>query len=645
MISESHYGRTPTLSLFDSAGKPESRRDVRPIPTLSLFSGAGGLDIGFHQAGFDVLACVEIEDAYCDTLEANIGAGKSFPDSLSVFRTDIRHFDASQFKNSGIECVIGGPPCQTFSAAGRRSGGVLGTADTRGKLFESYRDVISVLRPQTFVFENVYGLTGANGGGPWQEIREAFSSIGYRLQAEVLDSADYGAPQHRERLFLVGYRDASFIFPLPTHGPDSPSGRPFVTVLDAIADLQDPQEPDHPGPGGRYGHLLPLVPKGLNYSFFTREMGHPEPVFAWRSKFHDFLYKVDPDHPCRTIKARPGKFTGPFHWKNRHFTTAELKRLQTLPDNHDIVGTPSRALEQIGNSVPPRLAQVLATSVRHQILQPAPHLEYPVRDPGFKSTFRQRQRTRSLYFKDVAKREIGKLYGSKEAVGILKPSRDAYYVRYRDFFDKSRLCSPPQESSDTRGQVFRVDIEDRADTLKMVSRCIRPKARHSVHISISGLSKCLGRIDRVLADAELSTLRDLFYLWDIIEENLTTKTRFFTLIDIYGHYANRGDTVKVRTEFGFSPETTSQRTLQHFGCSENCGAFLPTEALQLQLQTDAEGLRAATRDLRGMRYDLRMATTHPTIPSDKVICTYPFPLLSDRAHLERRVATATRVEE
>ena len=312
------------------------------------------------------MACVEIEGAYCDTLEKNAGPNKLFPASLSVIRTDIRHFDASDFKDRGVECVIGGPPCQTFSAAGRRSGGVLGLSDTRGQLFKSYCSVLSILRPKVFVFENVYGLPGANGGRAWREILEAFSSIGYQLHAQVIDSADYGVPQHRERLFLVGHCEGRFTFPLPTHGPDSPSGRPLVTVRDAIADLQPPEERAHSGPGGLYGHLLPLVPEGLNYAFFTREMGHPEPVFAWRSKFHDFLYKVDPDCPCRTLKARPGKFTGPFHWKNRHFTRDELKRLQSFPDDYEIVGSDNKVLEQIGNSVPPELAQILATGVSQE---------------------------------------------------------------------------------------------------------------------------------------------------------------------------------------------------------------------------------------------------------------------------------------
>ena len=620
-----------------------SRRKPRRIPTLSLFSGAGGLDIGFHKAGYDILACVEIEDAYCDTLRANTGTGKLFPASLSVRHADIRHFDASEFKGRGIECVIGGPPCQTFSAAGRRSGGVLGISDTRGQLFKSYCNVVSVLRPKVFFLENVYGLPGANGGGPWREIREAFSSIGYQLHAEVIDSADYGVPQHRERLFLVGHCEGRFTFPLPTHGPDSPSGHPLATVRDAIADLQPHREKKQPGPGGLYGHLLPLVPEGLNYAFFTREMGHPEPVFAWRSKFHDFLYKVDPDGPCRTIKAKPGKFTGPFHWKNRHFTTEELKRLQTFPDDYDIVGNANKVLEQIGNSVPPRLAQVLAVSVRQQILRPARDLTYPVRDPGFHSTFRQRQRDRTLYFKKVASRDIRNRYKTQEAVDTLKTSHETYFVEYKDFFTKSRLQAQPHGSPDKKGRLFRVGIEDHGDTLRIRSRRVRSDAQMGVRISISGLSKCLGRIDQLLAEAELSSLEDLFFIWDIIEESLTTKSNFFTLIDIYGHYANRGDTVKIRTEFGFRLRTPTELALQHFGCSENCGVFLPGLALTRKFRTNAVGLSRVTKELRSMRYDFRMTATHPTILSDELICTYPFPLLSNKAHLERRVATAPGV--
>jgi DNA (cytosine-5)-methyltransferase 1 len=115
---------------------------------------------------------------------------------------------------------------------------------------------------------------------------------------------------------------------------------------------------------------------------------------------------VNPKEPCRTIKAQPGKFTGPFHWKNRHFTIDELKRLQTFPDDYKIVGSPGIVLEQIGNSVPPKLARAIAVSVRQQLITQSSRLELRVRQPGFQSTFRQRQRLKNKQFNEIARRVI-----------------------------------------------------------------------------------------------------------------------------------------------------------------------------------------------------------------------------------------------
>ena len=302
-------------------------------------------------------------------------------------------------------------------------------------------------------------------------------------------------------------------------------------------------------------------------------------------------------------------------------------------------GNATRVLEQIGNSVPPQLAKIIAISVRQQVLQPTRELSYQVRDSEFKSTFRKRQRDRTIHFKKVAARIIRNRYKIQDSVGKLKTSHETYFVEYKNFFEKVRIQNPLRASLDDKGQIFQVNIEDRGDELGILIRSVRSHSRKTVRISMSGLSKCLGRIDRLQADAELSNFEDLFSIWNIIEESLTKKSHFFTLIDIYGHYANRGDTVKIRTEFGFSLKTPTQRALQHFGCSENCGAFLPSRVLTQKLCTNESGLRKVTKDLRSMRYDFRMTSTHPTIASDQLICTYPFPLLSNKAHLERRVTT------
>jgi DNA (cytosine-5)-methyltransferase 1 len=610
------------------------------VKTLSLFSGAGGLDIGFHNAGFDILGCVEIEPSYAKTLAANSGQKKFFGTGTTVHCVDIRDFDPTPYAKLGIECVIGGPPCQTFSAAGRRSGGVLGTVDARGRLFESYCKILRAIEPKVFVFENVYGLPGANGGGPWREICTAFSKLGYALTAEVIDTADYGVPQHRERLLIVGYRDNpdSFVFPMPTHGPDSLSGIPLRSVLDAIGDLQDPDEPFHEF-DGLYGHLLALVPEGLNYSFFTREMGYPKPFFAWRSKFHDFLHKVDRNEPARTIKAQPGKFTGPMHWKNRHFTVGELKRLQTFPDDFEIIGSYGKIVEQIGNSVPPVVAEVIAFSVKEQLLRPTGSLKFGRRPPGFRSTFRQRQRDRSNHFKQTASRVIAERFPNVQQLDTRRARhKSRYFVSYEGFFTKE--TSPKRLTTKLGSSQYSVEEKRNGDKLELnISSAMQSKvAARKLTIEVTGLTKYLLNLESVVCSSNLQSINDAFHVWDIIEDAVTKGTQFYTLIDIYGHYANRGDTVRVCTRVESARRTALDRAIEFFGSSENCGTFVSQAAISTALKTPIENVPAIVAQLRTLRWDVRTPKTHLTIRQDAILCTYPFPLLSGKAQLERSVS-------
>jgi DNA (cytosine-5)-methyltransferase 1 len=609
------------------------------IRTLSLFSGAGGLDLGFLAAGFDIVGCVEIEPNYCKTLRANVGGNHRFGEATTIHEIDIRKFDTAPYKNSGIQCVIGGPPCQTFSAAGRRSGGVIGTEDERGQLFQAYCRVLDELQPEVFVFENVYGLPGANKGEPWREICAAFSERGYRLNWVVVDAADYGVPQHRERLIMIGSRSKCFAFPIPTHGPDSNGGSELVSVAQAINDLQSDDEPFHDKLGGMYGHLLPLVPEGLNYAYFTAEMNHPAPVFAWRSKFHDLLYKVDRNSPCRTLKAQPGKFTGPFHWKNRHFTTAELKRLQSFPDDYELQGSNAVILEQIGNSVPPRLAEVIAVCVKEQLFQSSEKLTYPVRQEGFKSTFRQRQRARSAEFRDTA----------KEAHGSIKPSNaektnsalTTYWVTHQRLFERTEH----QSSIDLDGQALQVSVSEYGPNINLeIVRLNGPKLPLST-LEISGLRKYLPDYEQLSVKARILSLDELFQVWSVVEKVFVARSRFFTLIDIYGHYANRGDTVKIVSDWklGIAPEIS--RMINFFGKTENCGQFIKIENLKQNLNFQQLSFPDVIDELRRIRVDVRTTQTHPIIQAETVLCTYPFPLLSPRALVESKVRMLRRNAE
>lgn len=373
----------------------------KPIRTLSLFSGAGGLDIGFHDAGFSAHTMVEIDERFAATLAANCAPGGYFGYGEAIC-TDICDFHPP--KSMGVDFIIGGPPCQTFSAAGRRASGVKGTTDSRGQLFEQYVRLLKHFSPQPkgFLFENVYGITGAENGDAWARIERAFADAGYRISWRILDAADYGVPQHRERLFIVGTKGKKFLFPRPTHGPDCCGDTPFFYAKDAIEGSQLSEENRATRINGRYGGLLAQIPPGLNYSFFTEKMGHPNPIFAWRSKFSDFLYKADPDRPVRTLKAQGGQYTGPFHWESRPFSISELKRLQTFPDEFRIVGGKQAVIHQIGNSVPPQIARMLAVAILDQVFGVKPPFDLPLLSPSTALGFRKRKRLLTQRYSDKA---------------------------------------------------------------------------------------------------------------------------------------------------------------------------------------------------------------------------------------------------
>ena len=341
--------------------------DNNKIVALSLFSGIGGFEVGMAKCGFTFAKTLEWDEKCCETLNQNKKLLGTEEDNIEPI--DIMKMAPEDFYEGKVDYIVGGPPCQSFSAAGRRAGGVAGTSDIRGTLFEYYCKYVNHFKPKAFVFENVRGIISANKGNDFKLIMKSFEEVGYKLYWKLLNAADYGAPQLRERVFLVGIRndiDVSFRFPLPTYGPDSPDKKKYVTTGEMIADLQDENEVVPPY-GGKYGDLLPDIPPGENYRFYTEEMGHPNPLFAWRSKFSNFLYKMDPDDVCRTIIAYQGRYDGPFHWKNRKCTVDELKKLQGFPSDFEINQTYTEGVKQVGNSVCPLVAEQIGKALRYQI--------------------------------------------------------------------------------------------------------------------------------------------------------------------------------------------------------------------------------------------------------------------------------------
>jgi DNA (cytosine-5)-methyltransferase 1 len=367
-------------------------------PTLiSLFSGAGGLDYGFETAGFRTGVAVEWDHECCDTLRAN----RRWPViERSVFDVPTAEMlEAAGCCRGELDLVIGGPPCQPFSKSGYwASGDTKRLADPRAGTLGAYMRVVEQALPRAFVLENVEGLAYSekNEGlrfvlGMIDEINRR-EGVSYRATFQVLCAADYGVPQLRYRLFMVADRDdRPFNFPAPSHAPAHDGvqtllikSQPYRTAWDAIGDVR-PEAGEDLALRGKWADLVPSIPEGENYLWHT-DRGGGLPLFGWRRRFWSFLLKLAKNRPSWTIQAQPGPGTGPFHWENRRLSMRELCRIQTFPDDVNIVGSHRAIQRQLGNAVPSLLAEVLGREIRRQLLghrapRTAPKLLPPDRSP------------------------------------------------------------------------------------------------------------------------------------------------------------------------------------------------------------------------------------------------------------------------
>lgn len=341
---------------------------------ISLFSGAGGLDLGVERAGYEVRGAVEWDRDAAATMEKNFDHLVSPVIQSNILTTPTGQILAAAGLKATQrpELLVGGPPCTPFSKSGfwlewKREG-----LDPDASLLQAYTRVLSEAQPRYFVLENVYALTYNNKASrpAYERLLREIGEAGYHCRAEVLNAADYGVPQSRPRLFVIGAPKGERVpdHPLPSHGGNwerRVSGdpqRPHVTAGEALANLVTDPEPEE-NVNGKYGHLLADIPPGDNYLFYTDKRGHSAPLFAWRSKYWSFLLKLAPDKPAPTIQAQPGPYVGPFHWDNRRLRTAEIKRLFTYPDEFQLVGSRSSVQAQLGNSVPPLLAEKVIRSL------------------------------------------------------------------------------------------------------------------------------------------------------------------------------------------------------------------------------------------------------------------------------------------
>lgn len=351
---------------------------------MSAFTGAGGLDLGLHHAGFKCVGCIESDPIARRTIEANGLWPLLTPGDICKLVNEITPSKLGLVRGE-LGVLAGAPPCQPFSKAAQwAKSGRSGLHDERANCISAFFEIAANFLPTVIVLENVPGFVrGSTSALPRiNEIVERINLVhgtSYRLQWAVLDAADFGVPQRRQRAIIVAFRDGGdFRFPSPTHR-DTP-----VRAYDAIGELRI--EP-LPTPKGKWAKLLGTIPEGANYLYHTPQ-GSGRPLFGSRTKYWSFLLKLAKDRPSWTLPAQPGPATGPFHWNGRPLAVQELLRLQSFPIRWKIAGARGEQVRQIGNATPPLLAEVLGRQIATQLFgstfatQPRLHIRRKRSIPG-----------------------------------------------------------------------------------------------------------------------------------------------------------------------------------------------------------------------------------------------------------------------
>lgn len=340
------------------------------LNAIDLFSGAGGLTIALRKSGYSVLLSNEIDATFAETHKYN------FPD-IPLIQEDIRQVTKEKLQETlqgrEVDLVVGGPPCQGFSVFGKRrfvnTQGYEPKKDPRNFLVYEYIRIVDILRPKFFFMENVKGFTNLDKGLFVKEIKEEFARIGYsNIWCQIVCATDYGVPQERCRMFMIGNRiGIDFEPPAPTHFPIGSGKKPeYKTVGETIMDLVGKENdlPNHvplahkPTVAARYGY----VKEGCKLNIDDLP---PELALATRkdsktgkvSNYSHVFKRLDRKKPANTMV--PGHNAFPIHpTLNRTLTAREAARIQTFPDTHIFFGTRQQQCIQVGNAVPPKMAEV-----------------------------------------------------------------------------------------------------------------------------------------------------------------------------------------------------------------------------------------------------------------------------------------------
>ena len=338
---------------------------------VDLFSGCGGLSLGFEKAGFKILLGIDSDIQALETFEKNHKNSKVICDDITKisYKTDIK----KMLGNENIDIIIGGPPCQGMSLSGPRK-----FDDPRNKLYLSYIRLVSEIKPKAIVIENVPGLLGLFKGAIKDNILEAFSELGYFIKYKVLCASDYGVPQKRKRVIFIGIKGKENNFEFPK------TDEMVISCGMALSDLptlknsigeqiqQYTKEPQNKYQklmrknsrmvqnhvaafhSEKIKNIISLVPDGGNYKNLP-------PEYRNTRNFHIAWTRFSKNKPAPTIDTGHRHH---FHYEyNRVPTVRECARLQSFPDNFIFYGNKTEQFRQVGNAVPPLMAQKIAESL------------------------------------------------------------------------------------------------------------------------------------------------------------------------------------------------------------------------------------------------------------------------------------------
>ncbi|MBT3642560.1 DNA cytosine methyltransferase [archaeon] len=356
---------------------------------VSLFSGCGGLDMGFIKEGFSIIWANDIENNCCETYKENI--------SEKILCKNILDVDIGAIPNA--EVVIGGPPCQGFSGLGKRD-----PRDIRSKLVWTYLKIIEKIKPKIFLLENVVGLKSArdeDGKEILKELIGKFKDIGYEVSYKILNAADYGVPQRRKRIFLIGSRGGINVsFPNPSHSEKGIDSKKWVSVFEAISDLPEPTEDgvvslennvfskyqkwirdsknktsQHITPriSNLEKEIIPKIPPGGNYKNIPDRLSTIRIKKLKELGRRTTLYgRLLPDRPSYTLTTFFNRIVigCNIHYKqNRTLTLREGMRLQSFPDSFNVISSTKQGYYvQIGNAVPPLLSRKIAREIKKALI-------------------------------------------------------------------------------------------------------------------------------------------------------------------------------------------------------------------------------------------------------------------------------------